>query len=188
MILAWSLPRSLRTEFGTKATDLINTSVSHKSLPGLTCASGSCRADGTFLPDYAEEGERKYLGGTFEVESMQDLERAATLPGAGEIEELKDAPGGGYLITLTDPGGFIFNLMYGQTPAEVETDKLPSKLVVNSETEKPRKRQFQRFQPGPAAVHKVRSFLTLLQRCRRRLTYLLAWTLWPLCYQFPCTG
>lgn len=79
--------------------------------------------------------------------------RAAQLPTAGEIEEIPNAPGGGYLLTLTDPEGFPINLMYGQTPGE--PGEYPSKLVLNYEAEKPRVRRFQRFVPGPAAVHKV---------------------------------
>lgn len=57
------------------------------------------------------------------------------------------------MVTLTDPEGFAMNLLYGQTPVAPGT--YPEKLEVNYETEKPRVRRFQRFQPGPAAVHKV---------------------------------
>lgn len=102
---------------------------------------------------YAQKGEKKFLGGTFEAETYQDLERAATLEGAGKIVKMDDAPGGGFLLTLTDPEGFPINLMYGQEQAE--TGKLPEKLVVNFEDDKKRIREFQRFQPGPAAVHKA---------------------------------
>ncbi|KAH8548136.1 trihydroxytoluene oxygenase [Umbelopsis sp. PMI_123] len=105
---------------------------------------------------YAEKGERKFLGGTFEVESFADLEKAAKLPGATEIQELVDAPGGGHLVTVFDPLGLPVNLMYGQTPAEtVQSPKTP---VLNFVTEKPRKRAFQRFQHGPAAIHKLGHF------------------------------
>jgi hypothetical protein len=43
--------------------------------------------------------------------------------------------------------------MFGQK--EIESLKYPEVLLINSENHKPRKRTFQRFQPGPAAVHKV---------------------------------
>lgn len=109
-----------------------------------------CRTD--HLTDYAEKGEKEFLGGTFAVESYQDLEKAQKLLG-GEIEEMKDAPGGGHILTLKDPEGFPVNLIYGQEPAE--RGQAPPNLVVNFEMEKPRKREFQRFTPGPAAVHKV---------------------------------
>ena len=66
---------------------------------------------------------------------------------------MKDAPGGGYLLTLTDPEGFPINLMYNQTPAP--KGQMPEVLETNYEDEKPRVARFQRFKPGPAAVHKV---------------------------------
>jgi hypothetical protein len=43
--------------------------------------------------------------------------------------------------------------MYGQK--EVASPKYPEALLINSEIDKPRKKRFQRFKPGPAAVHKV---------------------------------
>ena len=76
------------------------------------------------------------------------------MAGAGQIQELSDAPGGGSMVTLVDPEGYPLNLMYGATAAEV--GEFPEKLVHNTEIDKPRRRRFQRFQPGPAAVHKVR--------------------------------
>ena len=123
---------------------------------------------------YARQGHKKFLGGTFTVETYQDLEkyavrtflfmneankgfwaRATKHPTAGEIQELADAPGGGFMVTLTDPEGFPVNLMFGQKAAE--KGDFPQKLTVNYEDEKPRIRKFQRFQPGAAAVHKVRT-------------------------------
>ena len=79
--------------------------------------------------------------------------RATRVPGSGQIEEIHDAPGGGFIVTVVDPEGFPVNLMYGQTPAEA--GRVPEKLTLNFEEEKPRLRNFQRFQLGPAAVHKV---------------------------------
>lgn len=102
---------------------------------------------------YAQKGEKKFLGGTFEVESYEELEKASKIPGAGPIESLSDAPGGGHILTLTDPEGFPINLMHGQTPAEKAAP--PEKLLLNDETDKPRVRKFNRFTPGPAAVHKL---------------------------------
>ncbi|KAJ5936312.1 hypothetical protein N7454_005610 [Penicillium verhagenii] len=102
---------------------------------------------------YAKKGPKKFLGGAFLVESYQDLEKATQLPTAGEIEELANAPGGGHMVTLTDPEGFAMNLFYGQ--ASAIPGIYPEKLEVNFETDKPRVRRFQRFKPGPAAVHKL---------------------------------
>ncbi|KAH8689430.1 Glyoxalase/Bleomycin resistance protein/Dihydroxybiphenyl dioxygenase [Talaromyces proteolyticus] len=102
---------------------------------------------------YARQGPKKFLGGAYEVETFEDLEKAARLPTTGKIKEMTDAPGGGHIITLTDPEGFPISLFYGQKPAE--TGDYPKKIVLNYEVEKPRARMFNRFSPGPAAVHKL---------------------------------
>lgn len=113
---------------------------------------------GGYGPDhyvyYARKGPKKFLGGTFEVESYADLEKASQLEKASAIEKMEDAPGRGYLVRLEDPEGFPVNLIFGQDPAP-EKGSMPKKIIVNYETEKTRIREFQRFQPGPAAVHKV---------------------------------
>jgi len=54
---------------------------------------------------------------------------------------------------FTIPEGYPINLMYGQAPPPKRD--LPNKVIFNDETDKPRVRQFNRFTPGPAAVHKL---------------------------------
>ncbi|EDU47534.1 Trihydroxytoluene oxygenase [Pyrenophora tritici-repentis] len=103
---------------------------------------------------YARRGPKKFLGGTFEVASYAELEKAAKLPcAASGIQELTDAPGGGSMVTLHDPEGFPINLLYGQT--KKEAGPYPETLITNYENNKPRIARFQRFKPGPAAVHKL---------------------------------
>ncbi|PKX90214.1 putative MFS transporter [Aspergillus novofumigatus IBT 16806] len=119
---------------------------------------------------YARRGPKKqFLGGTFEVESYHDLERAANLPTGSAIQELKDAPGGGFMVTVKDPEGFPINLVYGQSPAA--PGEYPPKLVVNYESDKPRVRHFQRFVPGPAAVHKLGHFGLCVQNFQEMVTF-----------------
>lgn len=89
--------------------------------------------------------------------SRNNVYRARELSTAGNIEELADAPGGGYMVTLQDPEGFPINLLFGQTLTN--PGPYPKILEINYETEKPRVRRFQRFQPGPAAVHKVSPYM-----------------------------
>ncbi|PVH96300.1 Glyoxalase/Bleomycin resistance protein/Dihydroxybiphenyl dioxygenase [Periconia macrospinosa] len=106
---------------------------------------------------YAKKGPKQFLGGAFEVESYADLKKAAAMSEAtGPIVQLEDAPGGGSMVTLLDPEGFPVNLVHGQTP--VKPGSQMNKLVMNYEMEKPRVREFLRFQEGPAAVHKLGHF------------------------------
>ncbi|KAI8669823.1 hypothetical protein NCS56_00785500 [Fusarium sp. Ph1] len=109
-----------------------------------------------FLANFGMEGPKKFLGGAFEVETKEELERAAKISRASSIEDMTSAPGGGKLLTITDPEGYLFNIVWGQQPAQAKT--APEKLPLNYEVEKERVRKFQRFQPGPAAVHKLGYF------------------------------
>lgn len=71
----------------------------------------------------AIEGDEPSFGGAaFVVETLEDLELAArTIPGASEIYELTDAPGGGKCVTFHDPvDKFPFHLVYGQAQREDE--------------------------------------------------------------------
>ncbi|KAL3713723.1 hypothetical protein TMatcc_002428, partial [Talaromyces marneffei ATCC 18224] len=105
---------------------------------------------------YARKGPKEFLGAAFQVERYQDIEKASQLPTAGEIQEMKDAPGGGYILTFSDPENIPVNLIFGQSP--MEPQEYPEKLIINHENEKPRALKFQRFDPGPAAVHKLGHF------------------------------
>lgn len=126
---------------------------------------------------YAEKGPKKFLGGAFEVESYEELEkydfrvcdipqadqhRASKIEGAGAITKLH-GPGGGSMLSLVDPEGFPLNLVYGITPAD--TGDMPQKIIYNTESEKPRQRHFSRFKPGPAAVHKLGMLVSLPPSC-----------------------
>jgi len=117
---------------------------------------------GGYGPDHyvycARQGPKQFLGGTFEVESYEDLEKASRLEGASGITTLDRAPGGGEIVTLHDPEGFPINLIWGMESVP-DKGEMPKKIIVNYETEKSRVREFQRFQQGPAAVHKVRLLL-----------------------------
>ncbi|KAL2066596.1 hypothetical protein VTL71DRAFT_2667 [Oculimacula yallundae] len=107
----------------------------------------------------AETGpENRYLGGVFLVESLAELEKASQIPGAGSIEDDKDAPGGGKRLTIIDPEGFPVGLICNQSSIDQEHRPKPEKLVYNFEDEKTRKNKFHRFTEGPAAIHKLGHF------------------------------
>ena len=98
-------------------------------------------------------GSSSHFGGAaYLVETREELEKAARVPGASQIGPL-DAPGGGQIVTLHDPAGHPVHLVYGQQAKAAEEMNL-KKLEFNYEDVKPRKGRFQRFEPGPAPVHK----------------------------------
>ena len=97
-------------------------------------------------------GKPYFAGAAYTVESRAELERAATIQGATSISKL-DAPGGGEIVTLTDPVGHLVHIVFGQEEKIAQKSEL-KRLVVNYEDEKPRKGTFQRLKPGPAPVHR----------------------------------
>ncbi|KAI8938092.1 hypothetical protein NX059_005762 [Plenodomus lindquistii] len=116
---------------------------------------------------YARKGEKKFLGGAFEVESYRELEKILIIPNVkvleGGIRSMTNAPGQGSILTVEDPEGFMVNFIHGQAPLDQkridEASQANSKpLVLNYEVEKSRKRAFQRFKPGPAEVYKLGHF------------------------------
>lgn len=59
------------------------------------------------------------------------------------------------MVTIEDPDGFLVNVVYGQERRKDTPTAPTEKLRANYPSEKQRVRQFNRFAPGPAAVHKV---------------------------------
>ena len=57
------------------------------------------------------------------------------MPNAGPVEQLADAPGAGSLVTITDPAGFPFNVIYNQDPSREQPPQ--EKIVLNFPSEKP---------------------------------------------------
>ncbi|KAJ5292333.1 uncharacterized protein N7443_008286 [Penicillium atrosanguineum] len=92
-----------------------------------------------------------------DLEEITTFMIATRLPTASPVQDLSEAPGGGSLVTITDPEGFPFNVVFDQKPTNVEVSH-PEKVVLNYTGEKIRRREFNRFEPGPAAVHKLGHF------------------------------
>lgn len=55
----------------------------------------------------------RFVGMGFTVDSRQDLDKLARLPGAGAIEKVVH-PGGGECVVLKDPSGFVVEVIHGQ--------------------------------------------------------------------------
>lgn len=106
-----------------------------------------------YVARQANSGESTFDGGAFEVESREELEKATKIAGATQIYKLDGYPGGGDIVTLTDPAGYKVHLVHGQVP-RMPDDPPRDKLLVNFEDDKPRLGAFQRVPSGPAPVYR----------------------------------
>ena len=105
-----------------------------------------------YIARKASSSKPSFGGAAYLVETHEELQKAAKISGASNILPL-NAPGGGEIVTLHDPAGHPLHLVFGQQEKPVEEMNL-KKLEVNFEDIKPRKGKFQRFEPGPAPIHK----------------------------------
>ncbi|PVH68976.1 Glyoxalase/Bleomycin resistance protein/Dihydroxybiphenyl dioxygenase [Cadophora sp. DSE1049] len=107
------------------------------------------------------DGKPAFDGGAFVVRTKDDLEKAARLPGAVR-KDLSHLPSGGELVSFKTPAGATMHLVWGQKERKIPS-KEPSAQAMNQGPynlpfTKERKGNFQRFQPGPAMVHKLGHF------------------------------
>ncbi|KAK4946509.1 hypothetical protein LTR10_014361 [Elasticomyces elasticus] len=108
------------------------------------------------VAEQSPDGKRHFLGAYWAVDSLEELQKAASNPGASPIED-SDAPGGGKVVTIEDPNGYKVGFIYGQKLREKDGPVPLEKTdpVSNGAVEKPRKGVFRRFKHGPSPVHKL---------------------------------
>jgi hypothetical protein len=136
------------------------------------------RGNGTqpyvYLAEKSPDESRHFIGAYWNVSSYKDLENATTLPEATAIQD-SDGPGGGKVVTVKDPHGFVVGFLYGQTFRISEQDSLQLELATsdahaNTATEKLRKGPTRRFKHGPSPVHKLGHFGIGVPKARYRET------------------
>ena len=66
-------------------------------------------ADGGPFLHVTEQGDPRFLGAAFLLDSADDLARAARLPGASAIEPL-DGPCDGQRVRVAEPNGYVIEL------------------------------------------------------------------------------
>ncbi|MDR3507329.1 MAG: VOC family protein [Caulobacteraceae bacterium] len=120
---------------------------------GLTVADhgGRLYARGTSPSPFlhvTEPGDPGFAGLGLRASSLEDLERLAKAEQAA-VTPL-DAPGGGYVVNLTDPDGRPVDVVAGQAPAPPLP--LPDREAWNSAAAHHRLRQPRRTLAGPAHV------------------------------------
>ena len=72
-----------------------------------------------------ELGEPKFLSLAFTAAQRDDLDALSRVPGASEVEEMRE-PGGGYRVRLTDPDGNQVEVIHGMATVQpVPHDVLP---------------------------------------------------------------
>lgn len=97
-----------------------------------------------------ERGEPGFAGLGIWVRDRADLERLAAHQGTA-VEPL-DAPGGGLVVRLTDPDGFLIEAVAEQELSEPVRGTLPCPEPWNHAGEYPRVNRFRRATPGPSHV------------------------------------
>lgn len=112
-----------------------------------------------YVAEQSPDDRRHFIGGYWVVDTFGDLEKAASNPSASTIQD-SEAPGGGKVVTVTDPNGFTVGFVHGQKlresdavhgHLELEHDPLSFNTIDN----KPRRGVFRRFKQGPSPVHKL---------------------------------
>jgi catechol 2,3-dioxygenase-like lactoylglutathione lyase family enzyme len=95
-----------------------------------------------------ERGPSSFQGMALRARSLDDLEALAAHEGARV--ESSDLPGGGAMVRLQDPDGFMIDVVAGQEPREPEP--LTPRSHWNTSTDRPRTNALKRFDGGPATV------------------------------------
>ncbi len=99
-----------------------------------------------------ERGPAGFRGVAFDAASERDLEVAAKMEGASDIEAL-DGPGGGHRVRMLDPDGFSVEVVHGR--AHLDALPVRGSLPLNRGSERRRLGHLQRVPAGPAQVKRL---------------------------------
>ncbi|MFA5597787.1 MAG: VOC family protein [Pusillimonas sp.] len=69
--------------------------------------------------------ENRFVGAGILVNSREDLDELAALPGSSAVEAI-EAPGGGWRVRMSTPDGVRIDAVWGQEPAERLTRRQPN--------------------------------------------------------------
>ena len=64
--------------------------------------------------------EPRFLGGALRMASRADLDALAEMPGSSRVQQVTDAPGGGFRVQMATPDGLLIEAVWGQ-----EAEPLP---------------------------------------------------------------
>lgn len=115
----------------------------------------------TYIAEQAPTAKRAFVRGIWTVRSYDDLQTAAAHPAATTPIEKDEGPGGGEIVTLTDPNGIKVSFIYSQALREKDTSIAVSRNINDAEVnpnlafKKHRRGQNRRFNQGPCPIHKI---------------------------------
>jgi hypothetical protein len=115
----------------------------------------------SYIAEQAPTTKRAFVKGIWTVKSYEDLLTAANHPAATTSVEKHGGPGGGEIVTLTDPNGIAVSFIYGQILRDRDDVSGISRNINDAENhpnlafEKRRRGQNRRFDLGPCPVHKI---------------------------------
>ena len=108
-----------------------------------------------------KEHKERFIGAGFIARSATDFENAQKLPEA-ELTDISHLPGGGQRVSITDPNGYLIQIIHGQTDKSVPSSGISNVYEgspnVNSALTKRRKGIFNRMTEGPSMVNKLGHF------------------------------
>lgn len=108
-------------------------------------------SDGVPFNHVTELGEPAFKALGLRARNTSDLERLAAADGVA-VENL-DAPGGGKVVRLTDPDGFLVEVVAGQKKGSVVPPPLDA--ARNSGNSQPRQRETVRLESGPSHIMRL---------------------------------
>ncbi|KAL3481709.1 Glyoxalase/Bleomycin resistance protein/Dihydroxybiphenyl dioxygenase [Aspergillus californicus] len=111
-----------------------------------------------YVAERSPDGKRHFKGGYWVVETAEDLHSATLLDNATEIRE-NTGPGGGQVVEVQDPNGYVVGFVYGQalksSSGAGENHLEKTSPVSNKALSKKRVGGVRRFTQGPSPVHKL---------------------------------
>lgn len=99
-----------------------------------------------------EQGEPGFRAVGFEAASVEDLEAAAQIAGASDVQKI-NAPGGGMRVSLSDPTGYTIEIVHGREVLPALS--VPTAAGVNRGSERLRIGAVHRPPKGPSSVKRL---------------------------------
>lgn len=98
----------------------------------------------------------RFVGASLEVSSRKDLDELAAMPGSSAVTASEE-PGGGWVVSMTMPDGFVIEAIWGRAPADPLTMRAPNAL--NASAFRPRVNASVRVKREPCEAIRLGHFV-----------------------------